>query len=75
MIKTWGRFLLGAMSKNEQIQFFDSQMYLVIIDRMFIYHSVDHDLRVEIILRKERTAENEGIDFEIEDIGNSGIEG
>ena len=27
MIKTWGRALLGSMIKNEQIQFFDSQMY------------------------------------------------
>ena len=27
MIKTWGRILLGGMIKNEQIQFFDSQMY------------------------------------------------
>ena len=28
MIKTWRRVLLGGMSKIEQIQFFDSQMYL-----------------------------------------------
>ena len=28
MIKIWGRVLLGGMIKNEQIQFFDSQMYL-----------------------------------------------
>ena len=28
MIKTWGRVLLGGMVKKEQIQFFDSQMYL-----------------------------------------------
>ena len=28
MIKTWGGVLLGGMSKIEQIQFFDSQMYL-----------------------------------------------
>ena len=27
MIKTWGRALLGGKIKNEQIQFFDSQMY------------------------------------------------
>ena len=27
MIKTWRRVLLGGMIKNEQIQFFDSQMY------------------------------------------------
>ena len=31
MIKTWGRVFLGGMSKNEQIQFFDSQMYLPVI--------------------------------------------
>ena len=31
MIKTWGRILLGGMSKNEQIQVFDSQMYLPVI--------------------------------------------
>ena len=28
MIKTWGRVLLGGMSKIEQIHFFESQMYL-----------------------------------------------
>ena len=38
---------------------------------MFVYHSVDPDLSVEIIFRKEGTAENGGIDFEIRDIGNS----
>ena len=27
MIKTWGRVFLGSMSKIEQVQFFDSQMY------------------------------------------------
>ena len=32
---------------------------------MFVYYFVDLDLRVEIILRKERTAEKGGIDFEI----------
>ena len=26
--KTWGRVLLGGMSKTGQMQFFDSQMYL-----------------------------------------------
>ena len=31
MIKTYGRGLLGGISKNEQIQFFDSQMYFPII--------------------------------------------
>ena len=28
MIKTCGRVLVGGMNKNEQTQFFDSQMYL-----------------------------------------------
>ena len=28
IIRTWRRVLLGDMNKNEQIQFFDSQMYL-----------------------------------------------
>ena len=28
MIKTWGRVLLGGMTKIEQVQFFDSQTYL-----------------------------------------------
>ena len=41
------------------------------IDSMFVYHFVDPDLRVEIIFRKERTAENRGIDFEIVDIDTS----
>ena len=35
---------------------------------MFVYYFVDPDLRVEIIFRKERTAESEGIGFEIVDI-------
>ena len=35
---------------------------------MFVYYFVDPDLRVEIIFRKERTAESGGIDFEIVDI-------
>ena len=34
---------------------------------MFVYYFGDPDLKVEIILRKERTTESEGIDFEIED--------
>ena len=41
---------------------------------MFVYYFVDPDLRVEIIFRKERTAESEGIDFEIEDIDTSAHE-
>ena len=43
------------------------------IDRMFVYHSVDLDVRVEIIFRKERTAENDPIDFELGDIGTSAL--
>ena len=35
----------------------------MVINSMFVYHFVDADLRVEIIFRKERTTENEGIDF------------
>ena len=31
MIKTWGRVFLAAMIKNEQIQVFDSEMYLSVI--------------------------------------------
>ena len=38
---------------------------------MFIYHFVDPDPRVEIIFRKEGTAMNGDIDFEIGDIGTS----
>ena len=39
--------------------------------RMFFYHFVDTGLRVQVIFRKERTAENKDIDFEIEDISTS----
>ena len=46
---------------------------MVMIDRMLVYHSVDLDLRVEIIFRKERTAENDPTDFEIRDIGTSAL--
>ena len=45
---------------------------------MFVYHFADPELRVQIIFRKERTAENggeegrgDGIDFEIVDIDTS----
>ena len=38
---------------------------------MFVYHFVDPDLSVDIIFRKEGTAENRGIDYEIGDIGTS----
>ena len=38
---------------------------------MFVYHFVDPDLRVEIFFKKEGTAENGGIDFEIGDMGIS----
>ena len=40
----------------------------MLIDSMFVYHFVDRDLRIEIIFRKEGTAENGGINFEIGDI-------
>ena len=30
-LRTWGRVLLGGMSKNEHNYFFDSQMYLPLI--------------------------------------------
>ena len=43
------------------------------IDRMFVYHSADLDMRVEIIFRKEKTAENDLIDFEIGDISTSAL--
>ena len=39
---------------------------------MFVYYFVDPDLRVEIIFRKQKTAESGGIDFEIVDIDTSG---
>ena len=35
----------------------------VVIDSMFVYHFVDPDLKVEIIFRKEGTAENRDIDW------------
>ena len=38
---------------------------------MFVYYFVDLDLRVEIIFRKESTAESGVIDFEIVDIDTS----
>ena len=38
---------------------------------MFVYFFVDSILRVEIIFRKERTAESGRIDFEIVDIVTS----
>ena len=43
----------------------------MVIDSIFVYHFVDPDLKVEVIFRKEGTAENGGIDFEIGDIGTS----
>ena len=39
---------------------------------IFVYHFVNPGLQIEIIFREERAAENEGIDFEIVDIGTSG---
>ena len=38
---------------------------------MFVYYFVDPDVRVQIIFRKERTAESGEIDFEIVDIDTS----
>ena len=38
---------------------------------MCVYYFVDPDLGVEILFRKERTAERGGIDFEIVDIDTS----
>ena len=38
---------------------------------MFVHHFVDPDLRIETFFEKEGTAENEGVDFEIEHIGTS----
>ena len=38
---------------------------------MFVYYFADLGLRVEIIFRKERTAESGEIDFEIVDIDTS----
>ena len=43
----------------------------MVLDSMFVYHFVNPDLRVEIIFKKEKTVENEGIDFEIVDIDTS----
>ena len=44
---------------------------MVVIKSIFVSHFVDPGLRVEIIFRKERTGENEGINFEIVDIDTS----
>ena len=46
-------------------------MTRVVIDSIFVYHSVDPDLKVGVIFRKEGTVENGGIDFQIGDIGTS----
>ena len=43
----------------------------MVIDSMFVWHFVDPNLRVEIIFRKESTAEHREIDFEIVDINTS----
>ena len=40
-------------------------MARVVIDSMFVYHFVDPDLRVVTIFRKEGTAENGVVDFEM----------
>ena len=44
---------------------------MVVINSMFTYHFVDPDLRVEIFFKTMGAAENECVDFEIEDIGTS----
>ena len=38
---------------------------------MFDYHFVDPGLKVETFFEKDEAAKNEGVDFEIEDIGTS----
>ena len=43
----------------------------MVINSMFVHHFVDPDLRIETFFEKEGTAENEGVDFEIEHIGTS----
>ena len=40
----------------------------MVLDSMFVYHFVNPAVRVETIFKKERTVENEVIDFEIVDI-------
>ena len=37
----------------------------MVIDRMFVYHVIDPDLRVEAFFEKNEEAENGDIDFEI----------
>ena len=43
----------------------------MVIDSMFVYRFLDLGLRAEIIFRKEETAKNGGINFEIVDIDTS----
>ena len=43
----------------------------MVIGSLFVYDFVNPDLRVAVIFRKERTAENGGIDFEMVDINTS----
>ena len=43
----------------------------LVINSMFIYHFVDPDLKVETFFEKDGAEENEGVDFEIKDIGTS----
>ena len=38
MIRTWGRFLLRYISKNEKIQLFDSQMHFPVILTPWIWN-------------------------------------
>ena len=43
----------------------------MVIDCILVCHVVDPYLRTDMFFRKEQAAENEGIDFEIRDIGTS----
>ena len=43
----------------------------MVISSIFAHHFGDPDLRVEIFFKKDGTAENRGIDFELGDIGTS----
>ena len=43
----------------------------LVINSMLTYHFVDPDLKVETFFEKDGAEENEGVDFEIKDIGTS----
>ena len=46
----------------------------MVIDNIFFYHFIDPGLKLEVIFRKKRKAENSEINFEVGDIekANSG---